>query len=508
MTTCYLAPDPIQSTQFVPGGNTPANGGQLFFYIAGTSTKQTVYKDSGAAVAWSNPIVLDSGGNLPSGGEVWFTQGIAYKVVFAPATDSDPPTSPYWSKDNLSGINDVATSVLEWIAASAPSYVSATQFSVVGDQRSIYQSKRRVQTVNSGGTGYQTVTSSAFSAGSTQVWVDFTGSIALDNGLSAVNYGILSASNVSLPPGISDAAATTMAASASTNIWAAGGNYLHISGTTPIGNFGTAQRIGQTVRLVFDSATPINSSASMLLPGFANLTTAPNDSMLVAADSLSIARVMQYSAANALPGKRPTLTSLGAAFGNTSGTYIPPVGTILLHGKMSGGGAGGCGAPTDGPTAATNGSSTTFGSLTAFGGSSGTLFVGGNGGGVTTSYSGYGTRGGRGSGGGQSSVLNTLMSGGTGGVNLLGGAGGGGAGNSAGTDAIPNTGAGGGGAGAGNSQNAGGGGGAGGYIEFYISVPATTSFAYTVGAGGSSGVSTVSGGLGATGVILLEEHYT
>mgnify|MGYP001611055371 CR=1 FL=1 len=93
MTTCFLAPDPIQSTQFIPGSATPANGGQLFFYAAGSSPKQTVYKDGNANTAWSNPIVLDSGGNLPSGGEVWFPTGQTFKVIYAPATDTDPPAS-------------------------------------------------------------------------------------------------------------------------------------------------------------------------------------------------------------------------------------------------------------------------------------------------------------------------------------------------------------------------------------------------------------------------------
>lgn len=104
--TCFLAPDPIQGTYFIPGGNTPANGGQVFFYLAGTSTKTTVYKDNAGGTAWSNPIVLDSGGNLPSGGEVWIVSGQTVKAVFAPSNDTDPPASPYWSKDNLNGVND------------------------------------------------------------------------------------------------------------------------------------------------------------------------------------------------------------------------------------------------------------------------------------------------------------------------------------------------------------------------------------------------------------------
>jgi len=107
--------------QFIPGGIVPAAGGKLFFYVAGSvSTKQTVYKDNAAAVSWSNPIVLDSGGNLPSGGEVWFPTGQTFKAVLAPFNDTDPPASPYWSKDNLSGINDVSAA-----ASSSSTFIQA-----------------------------------------------------------------------------------------------------------------------------------------------------------------------------------------------------------------------------------------------------------------------------------------------------------------------------------------------------------------------------------------------
>src|SRR5262245_45039805 len=140
MPTCFLAPDPIQSTQFIPGGNFPANGCQLFFYQNLTTTKLTVYKDPAGAVAWPNPIVLDSGGNLPSGGEVWIPSGQTVTVVFAPSNDSDPPVSPYWTKDDLAGINDVsASSGLEWLLGPTPTFIGATSFSVAGDQTSTFQ---------------------------------------------------------------------------------------------------------------------------------------------------------------------------------------------------------------------------------------------------------------------------------------------------------------------------------------------------------------------------------
>lgn len=44
----------------------PLNGGKLYFYQAGTTTPQSAYQDSGLTIPHPNPIVLDSGGNVPS----------------------------------------------------------------------------------------------------------------------------------------------------------------------------------------------------------------------------------------------------------------------------------------------------------------------------------------------------------------------------------------------------------------------------------------------------------
>ena len=171
----------------------------MFFYVSGSSTKQTVYKDQAGTVAWSNPIVLDSGGNLPSGGVVWLSTGVEYTVKWAPSNDTDPPASPYRTIDDVSGINDTAAgAVSEWVDGPAPTFVSVTSFAMAGDQQSAFQVGRRVETVNTGGTIYGRISAVAFAAGSTTIQV-VNDSGALDAGLSAVSYGILSATNPSFP---------------------------------------------------------------------------------------------------------------------------------------------------------------------------------------------------------------------------------------------------------------------------------------------------------------------
>ena len=182
--------------QFELANGTPAVGNQLFFYVAGSvNTKQNTYTDSTGGVANPNPIVLNALGETPN--EIWFTAGLGYKVVYAPATDTDPPTSPIWTIDNLRGINDTSVSIDQWIAGPTPTFVGATQFTLVGDQTSTFHVGRRLKSTNTSGTIYSTITVSAFAAVTTVTVVNDSG--VLDAGLSAMSYGLLTNVNYSIP---------------------------------------------------------------------------------------------------------------------------------------------------------------------------------------------------------------------------------------------------------------------------------------------------------------------
>lgn len=97
--------------RFEDSSGNALTGGQLFTYSAGSSTKQTTYQDSGALAQHSNPIILNSRGEPPAA--IWLTAGSSYKFVLAPATDSDPPASPIWTVDNITGINDTTSAIDE-----------------------------------------------------------------------------------------------------------------------------------------------------------------------------------------------------------------------------------------------------------------------------------------------------------------------------------------------------------------------------------------------------------
>ena len=183
--------------QFELSTGLPAVGYKLFFYVAGSvATKQDTYTNSTGSVANTNPVVLNANGQPST--ELWFASGLAYKAVLAPSTDTDPPTSPVWTIDNLRGINDTTSTADQWIASGlTPTFISATQFTVAGDQTSTFSVGRRIKATVTAGTVYGTVTVSAFAAVTT-VTVSLD-SGALDSGLSSVSVALLTPDNSSVP---------------------------------------------------------------------------------------------------------------------------------------------------------------------------------------------------------------------------------------------------------------------------------------------------------------------
>jgi hypothetical protein len=333
MTTTFLAPDPAQSTFFVPGTNTPGNGVLLFTYLAGTNTKQTTYKDNVAGSSWTNPIVLDSGGNLPSGGSVWLTQGLSYKLVWAPANDTDPPASPYRTIDNVSGINDITlTSTGEWVSGSTPTFIGASSLSIVGDQTATYHVGRRLKFTVTAGTVYGTIRASSFGAGITTITMAMD-STSLDSGLGTLFYALLDSVNPSVPIprtniwrladstdplknisfNLSEIAASTtinfttnatgienvygpnVSSGAVMSLASSAGYTIQDFGTTNVTSI--ALQAGRTREVVFQSTRVLSSSATLLMGALGNVTTQAGDVMTVVGETIqgsSGARVVGY----------------------------------------------------------------------------------------------------------------------------------------------------------------------------------------------------------------------
>lgn len=93
--SAYAAPS--AKLQFTDSSGNFLAGGKLYTYSAGTTTKATTYQDAGEVTPNVNPIILDAEGRCT----IFLPQGVFFKFTLAPATDTDPPTNPIWTVDNV-----------------------------------------------------------------------------------------------------------------------------------------------------------------------------------------------------------------------------------------------------------------------------------------------------------------------------------------------------------------------------------------------------------------------
>lgn len=197
-----LYPLLTEKQTFFDANSNELSGGKLFVYEANTTSKVTTYAETDGLSANSNPIILNSRGEVPNG---LYVDGAAqYKLVLAPSTDTDPPTSPIWTRDDLDPLGYVAQSALsEWQSSGATAtQTGAATFTVSGDQRGVFQVGRRVRAVITAAPQltYGTVSAASFGAGITTVTLSPL-TTALDAGLTGTipDVGLLQSENPSVP---------------------------------------------------------------------------------------------------------------------------------------------------------------------------------------------------------------------------------------------------------------------------------------------------------------------
>jgi hypothetical protein len=126
--------------QFFDNNGNPLSGGKIYTYEAGTTTPLATYTSSTGNTAHTNPIVLDSAGRVPAGGEIWNALRL-YKFVLK--TSADVTIATY---DNVgSSFNATAIianftgtgSTVAFTLASAPSGENSTNVFING----VYQQK-------------------------------------------------------------------------------------------------------------------------------------------------------------------------------------------------------------------------------------------------------------------------------------------------------------------------------------------------------------------------------
>ena len=217
MSNAYLSPI-LQDAQFNDDG-TFLVGGLIWFYEAGTSTPLLAYTTPVADTAWTNPISLDARGE--TGGEIWLKADEAYKIILeGPPQYGQTHGVVISTFDNITGVNDPGTtSIQNWISFSGtPTYLNATSFYVVGDQRNIFLQDRRIKMFNSDASVYYgTVVSSSYALGSTTVVVSPDYGQSVSSYIDSVDYGFIETGAVaSIPVAIK---AGSAASGAGVSLW-------------------------------------------------------------------------------------------------------------------------------------------------------------------------------------------------------------------------------------------------------------------------------------------------
>ena len=121
--------------QFFDGNGNPLAFGNLYYYIADTTTPQNTYSDSAGAIPNANPIVLDGSGRLQV--DVYLSSTEEYKEVLATSSVTESP-SPY---------NNIvrATSIVVFTGDSGPGGTSGLVPAPAGETRSQTSFSKRAE---------------------------------------------------------------------------------------------------------------------------------------------------------------------------------------------------------------------------------------------------------------------------------------------------------------------------------------------------------------------------
>ncbi|MBI4723861.1 MAG: hypothetical protein HY765_02285 [Rhodomicrobium sp.] len=99
--------------QFFDGNGAPLALGNLYYYVAGTTTLQDTYSGSAGTIANTNPIVLDGSGRLDV--DVYLGAALPYKEIL---TDVNGAAVSPWPDDNIP-----AAGQADWNAVSGPAVI-------------------------------------------------------------------------------------------------------------------------------------------------------------------------------------------------------------------------------------------------------------------------------------------------------------------------------------------------------------------------------------------------
>lgn len=124
--------------QYLDTSGDPLDGGLLYFWVAGTSTEKDTYPTEADALAGTNananPVVLDAEGRA----KIVLAPGGVYKVELR----NSAGTTIWGPIDNVTDIGGINS---EWVDQRTATFVSASSFTLTGDQTTNWHPGRKVK---------------------------------------------------------------------------------------------------------------------------------------------------------------------------------------------------------------------------------------------------------------------------------------------------------------------------------------------------------------------------
>jgi len=129
---------------------------------------------------------------------------------------------------------------------------------------------------------------------------------------------------------INEAKGSDIASATTTDIGAATGNYVHVTGTTTITGLGTAAQAGVTRTVVFDGILILtHNAAAIILPSAGNITTAVGDKAVFVADTTTIWNCISYVKASGEAVVSSSASGQATEFDVTQASHGLTVGNVI-----------------------------------------------------------------------------------------------------------------------------------------------------------------------------------
>lgn len=317
-TQVSLAPLPI--FQFNQGG-IPLSGGKLFTYQAGTAIKQTTYLNSDGSTPNTNPIILDTNGQCV----VYLSTGLNYKFTLSPSTDTDPPTNPFWTADNL--FSNVVPALPYSDAGGSSDAITGTYIVSTPILYDGYPLLLDIATPNTTTTPTFAPTLNGILQNARTI-VKFINNVAVPlsigdlQGVVSLVYNLPGLVWVVQNPATLQNATnltgySTVASAVTPDIWTNTGNVINYTGTATATGFPAAPSAGAQRKLICTGACLFTAGANLLIEGISSgnsITLAANAIVNVLAISTT-----QFKLTYSVSG---TFTATGTGFsGATSVTW-------------------------------------------------------------------------------------------------------------------------------------------------------------------------------------------